>query len=66
MMRNVVTMLISAVVLHMQAQSVSQIKADDSYIYGEGWGEGLISEGTAHEFLTWRRCLQKMAQSLFK
>ena len=28
--------------------------------------EGLISEGTAHEFLTWRRCLRKMAQSLFK
>jgi enterochelin esterase-like enzyme len=28
--------------------------------------EGLISENTAHEFLTWRRCLQKMAQSLFK
>jgi len=28
--------------------------------------EGLISEGTAHEFLTWRRCLYKMAQSLFK
>ena len=28
--------------------------------------EGLISEGTAHEFLTWRRCLEKMAQSLFK
>ena len=28
--------------------------------------EGLISEGTAHEFLTWRRCLQKMAQGLFK
>ena len=28
--------------------------------------EGLISEGTAHEFLTWRRCLHKMAQSLFK
>ena len=28
--------------------------------------EGLVSEGTAHEFLTWRRCLQKMAQSLFK
>ena len=35
------------------------------------WGsntraEGLISEGTAHEFLTWRRCLYQMAQSLFK
>ena len=28
--------------------------------------EGLISEGTAHEFLTWRRCLEKMAQGLFK
>ena len=28
--------------------------------------EGLISEGTAHEFLTWRRFLRKMAQSLFK
>jgi enterochelin esterase-like enzyme len=28
--------------------------------------EGLISENTAHEFLTWRRCLEKMAQSLFK
>jgi hypothetical protein len=28
--------------------------------------EGLISEGTAHEFLTWRRCLYLMAQKLFK
>ena len=28
--------------------------------------EGLVSEGTAHEFLTWRRCLEKMAQGLFK
>ena len=28
--------------------------------------EGLVSEGTAHEFLTWRRCLDQMAQSLFK
>ena len=28
--------------------------------------EGLISEGTAHEFLTWRRCLKVMAQKLFK
>ena len=25
-----------------------------------------ISEGTAHEFLTWRRCLYQMAQKLFK
>ena len=28
--------------------------------------EGLISEGTAHEFLTWRRCLRQMALSLFR
>ena len=28
--------------------------------------EGLVSEGTAHEFLTWRRCLYLMAQKLFK
>ena len=27
---------------------------------------GLISEGTAHEFLTWRRSLYQMAQLLFK
>jgi hypothetical protein len=25
-----------------------------------------VSEGTAHEFLTWRRALYTMAQSLFK
>jgi GH35 family endo-1,4-beta-xylanase/enterochelin esterase-like enzyme len=28
--------------------------------------EGHISEGTAHEFLTWRRALRQMALSLFK
>ncbi len=28
--------------------------------------EGLVSEGTAHEFLTWRRCLAQMAQRLFR
>ena len=27
---------------------------------------GYISEGTAHEFLTWRRSLYQMAQKLFK
>jgi predicted peptidase len=27
---------------------------------------GYISEGTAHEFLTWRRSLYQMAQILFK
>ena len=28
--------------------------------------EGHVSEGTGHEFLTWRRALHQMAQSLFK
>jgi hypothetical protein len=28
--------------------------------------ESHISEGTAHEFLTWRRALRQMALSLFK
>ena len=28
--------------------------------------EGFVSEGTAHEFLTWRRSLYHMAQQLFK
>ena len=28
--------------------------------------EGLVYEGSAHAFLTWRRCLYQMAQSLFK
>jgi len=27
--------------------------------------KGYVSEGTAHEFLTWRRCLYEMAQVLF-
>ena len=27
---------------------------------------GYVSEGTAHEFLTWRRSLYQMAQLLFK
>ena len=28
--------------------------------------KGYVSEGTAHEFLTWRRSLYQMAQKLFK
>ena len=28
--------------------------------------KGYVSEGTAHEFLTWRRCLREMAPMLFK
>ena len=28
--------------------------------------QGYVSDGTAHEFLTWRRCLYQMAPMLFK
>ena len=28
--------------------------------------KGYVSEGTAHEFLTWRRCLYEMAPMLFR
>ena len=28
--------------------------------------KGYVSEGTAHEFLTWRRCLKEMAPMLFR
>ena len=41
MIRKISTILLLAVGLQIQAQSVSQIKADDSYIYGEGWGATL-------------------------
>lgn len=41
MIRKIVTILLLAVGLQVEAQSVSQIKADDSYIYGEGWGTTL-------------------------
>ena len=41
-------------------KSVEALKAD-------GYNaEGFVSEGTAHEFLTWRRSLYQMAQKLFK
>lgn len=39
--RKIVIILMLAVGLQLQAQSVSQIKADESYIYGEGWGTTL-------------------------
>ncbi|MBR1436809.1 MAG: esterase, partial [Bacteroidales bacterium] len=28
--------------------------------------KGYVSEGTAHEFLTWRRCFKEMAPMLFR
>ena len=41
MIRKILTIVLLAVGLQIQAQSVSQIKADESYIYGEGWGTTL-------------------------
>ena len=41
-------------------QSVETLKAAGYNAHG------YISEGTAHEFLTWRRSLKEMAPLLFK
>ena len=41
-------------------KSVEDLKAAGFNAYS------YVSEGTAHEFLTWRRSLQEMAQLLFK
>jgi len=44
-----------------------RIKAAADALKAAGFNaEGYISEGTAHEFLTWRRSLYQMAQKLFK
>ena len=45
-MRTIVTSIILYVCLIANAQSVSQIKADNSYIYGEGWGSTLKQADT--------------------
>jgi predicted esterase len=43
------------------------IKASVEALKAAGYNaEGFVSEGTAHEFLTWRRSLYLMAQKLFK
>ncbi len=43
------------------------IRKSEADCKGAGYNiQGYVSEGTAHEFLTWRRCLYVMAQSLFK
>jgi hypothetical protein len=41
-------------------KSVEDLKAAGFNAYS------YVSEGTAHEFLTWRRSLKEMAQLLFK
>lgn len=45
-MRTIVTSIILYVCLIANAQSVSQIKADNSYIYGEGWDSTLKQADT--------------------
>ena len=44
-----------------------QIRAAAKALQDAGFNaKGYVSEGTAHEFLTWRRCLYEMAPMLFK
>ena len=44
-----------------------QIRAAAQKLQEAGFNaKGYVSEGTAHEFLTWRRCLYEMAPMLFK
>ncbi len=44
-----------------------QIRAAAQKLQEAGYNaKGYVSEGTAHEFLTWRRCLLEMAPMLFK
>ena len=44
-----------------------QIRAAAQKLQEAGYNaKGYVSEGTAHEFLTWRRCLYEMAPMLFK
>jgi enterochelin esterase-like enzyme len=44
-----------------------QIRSAAKALQDAGYNaKGYVSEGTAHEFLTWRRCLYEMAPMLFK
>ncbi len=44
-----------------------QIRAAAQKLQEAGYNaKGYVSDGTAHEFLTWRRCLYEMAPMLFK
>ncbi len=48
-------------------ESPDAIKKSVEALQAAGYNaEGHVSEGTAHEFLTWRRALYTMAQNLFK
>jgi enterochelin esterase-like enzyme len=48
-------------------ESPDAIKKSVEALQAAGYNaEGHVSEGTAHEFLTWRRALYTMAQKLFK
>ena len=48
-------------------ESPDQIMKSAEALQAAGYNaKGYVSEGTAHEFLTWRRCLYEMAPMLFK
>ena len=58
MKRKFVTLLLILSGLQILAQSVSQIKADESYIYGEGWGTTLKqADQSALQDLTSKICV---------
>lgn len=58
MMRSLIFITFVILGLKTGAQSVSQIKADDSYIYGEGWGTTLKqADQNALQDLTSRICV---------
>ena len=48
-------------------ESPDRIMSSTEALKAAGYNaHGYVSEGTAHEFQTWRRCLKEMAQLLFK
>ena len=50
-----------------EKESPDAIKKSEADCKAAGYNiQGYVSPGTAHEFLTWRRCLYQMAPNLFK
>lgn len=57
-MKQLLLVTLFAISLQINAQSISQIKADESYIYGEGWGNTLKqADQSALQDLTSKICV---------
>lgn len=57
-MKHLILLLLILLSIPVNAQSVSQIKADESYIYGEGWGNTLKqADQSALQDLTSKICV---------